>query len=81
MKKIVADSHICSGCRTCELACSHHRARIFSPEISSVRVSKNSATGEIVIQIRSTCDLCENEQAPLCVKFCAYDALKLEEGH
>lgn len=78
--KIIRDTEACYGCRTCELICSLHHKGVFSPESSSIKVSKNNRTGVITWSIDSTCDSCEHEDAPLCVNFCPYGALKtLEE--
>lgn len=74
--KIVRDAEACCGCRTCELACSFHHKRAFSPELSSIRVSNNYLTGEIQSSIDSTCDFCNGEAQPLCVECCLYGALK-----
>lgn len=74
--KIVRDTEACCGCRTCELACSFHHKRAFSPEFSSIRVSNNYLTGEIRSAIDPTCDLCKGEAQPLCVEYCLYGALK-----
>lgn len=74
--KIVRNTEACYGCRTCELACSFHHERIFSPELSSIRVSRNNRTGKIEWSINSTCDSCQGETQPLCMRYCAYGALQ-----
>jgi len=79
--KIVIDTKACYGCRTCELACSFHHKGVFSPSLSSIRVSRNNQTAEIKWFIDSTCDFCNEETEPLCVKYCAYGALKRGWGN
>ena len=74
--KIVRDAKECYGCKTCELICSFHHGRVFSPELSSIKVSRNNRTAQIGWFIDSTCDSCKGESQPLCVKYCAYGALK-----
>lgn len=74
--KIVIDNGACYGCRICELACSFHHERVFSPELSSIRVSTNNRTGEIEWSVSSTCDSCKGEAQPLCFEYCVYGALK-----
>ena len=74
--KIIRDAEACYGCRTCELACSFHHGRVFSPEISSIKVLRNNQTARIGWSIDSTCDSCEGEVKPMCVEYCAYGALK-----
>ena len=73
--QLVIDIEACYGCRTCELACSFHRRRVFSPDLSGIRVSRNSRTGKIEYSLDSSCDLCKEER-PLCVEYCFYGALK-----
>jgi len=70
----------CTGCRSCELACSYHFERVFSPEISAIKVVRDNDTGEIDLTINSRCDLCSGEDFPLCVKYCASEALKVYDG-
>lgn len=74
--RLVTDTKACYGCRICELACSFHHAGVFSPELSSIRVSNNYLAGEIQLSIDSTCDLCHGESQPLCVEYCLYGVLK-----
>ena len=76
MRKIVWNDKVCYGCRTCEIACSFHHKGVFSPELSSIRVSNNYQTSEIQLSVDSTCDLCEVEDQPLCVTYCLYKALR-----
>ena len=74
--KVIRDVKACYGCRTCELICSFHHWGVFSPELSSIKVSRNYRTGQIELSIDSTCDSCGGKQ-PLCVKYCLYGALKI----
>jgi len=80
MKTIVCDISHCYGCRICELTCSWHHNRVFAPALSDIKVSKNNRTGAIEWAVdNSTCDLCNSEEEPLCIKYCAYKALALKE--
>jgi len=74
--RIKRDHTACYGCRTCELACSFHHEKVFSPDLSSIKVWRNNRTGVIKWTIDSTCDSCSGESGPLCVRLCAYQALK-----
>lgn len=74
--RIARNTEACVGCRLCELACSFHHTRGFSPEASSIRVSMDNQNGEIRLSIDSTCDLCKGEDRPLCIEYCLYGALK-----
>ena len=74
--EILTDASACVGCRVCELACSFHHKGLFSPEMSSIKVSRDNQNGEISLSINSSCDLCGGESHPLCVEHCIYGALK-----
>jgi len=74
--KITINTKACYGCRICELACSFHHKRSFSPDVSSIKALTNMRTGEVKCTIDSTCDFCEGEEQPLCKKYCLYGALK-----
>ncbi len=50
---------------------------MFSPSRSSTRVSRDNDTEVITLSMDSTCDLCEGEETPLCVKYCACGARKV----
>ena len=74
--KILTDVEACRGCRMCELACSFHHKKAFSPEASSIKVSSDGTTGKVWLSIDSTCDYCQGEASPRCVGYCIYGALK-----
>jgi len=65
----------CTGCRACELACSWHQGQTCQPERSHIRAYRDNRTGEIQVVLKSSCDGCVGEEYPLCVKFCAPEAL------
>ncbi|MBL7080412.1 hypothetical protein ISS39_08810 [Candidatus Bathyarchaeota archaeon] len=66
----------CKGCRACEMACSfrHSGRTSFQPSISSTKIVRDNDTGHITIELDETCDLCQGEEPPLCVKYCVYGA-------
>lgn len=74
--KILTDAEACYACRMCELACSFHHEGVFCPESSSIKVFRDNQNGKIGLSIDSTCDLCQEEPQPLCVRYCVYGALK-----
>ncbi len=39
-KSIILDTDTCTGCRACELACSYHHQKIFSPSIASIHIRR-----------------------------------------
>jgi|GEM_PF-508064 len=67
----------CTGCRSCELACSFHKIRSFDPAQSSIQVCRDNSTGLVSVVLDNRCDLCASEEEPLCIRFCAPDALNL----
>jgi Fe-S-cluster-containing hydrogenase component 2 len=79
MALILLDPQRCRGCRICESACSFHHTKhkMFDPSRSSTHVSRDNDTAAITLSIDSTCDLCDGEETPLCVKYCAYGARRL----
>ena len=74
--KISIDAEACVGCRVCELACSFHHNGAFSPDASSIKVTRDNQNGEIELSIDATCDLCVGEVGPQCVEYCVFGALK-----
>lgn len=75
-------SEACYGCRLCELACSFHHERVFSPDKSSIEVFRDNEQGKATLSIDDTCDQCNEETQPLCVTYCLYQALRIEgEGN
>ena len=67
----------CTGCRSCELACSFHKIKSFEPTQSSIQVCQDNTTGLMSVVLDNRCDLCTDEEKPLCICFCAPEALNL----
>ncbi len=65
----------CTGCRSCELACSFHHAKVFNPEISSIKIYRDSNDAHIKYEFLDTCDLCQDEKIPACVAVCSPRAI------
>ena len=72
----------CTACHICEMACSYHHTRTFSRRLSSIEISKSEAVGQVEMTIHGVkdqshrmCDFCENEDIPLCVKWCPVGAI------
>ncbi len=74
--EIIRNPSLCYGCRTCQLICSFHHTGGFWPDRSSIDVLRNPQTGVIKWSIDSTCDECKSEKEPLCIKYCAYKAIR-----
>ena len=70
------DATLCYGCRTCELVCSLHHTGAFQPERSSIKATRQPRSGTVRWRVDDTCDRCLTEARALCVKYCAYGALR-----
>lgn len=73
---ILLNPERCKGCRICEVACGFHHTghKAFDPSRSSTHISRDNDTAVITMTIDSACDNCNDEETPLCVKYCAYGA-------
>ena len=78
MNKITFNTEGCAGCRTCEIACSYHHKKLFSPSISSIEI--NDTTDKLGFTVsfylmnmngHLACDKCKGEDEPLCLKYCS----------
>ena len=67
----------CTGCRSCELACSYHHAKVFNPNLSSIKIYRDSQDAHIEYSFLNTCDLCKTENIPACVAACSPLALRM----
>ncbi len=77
--KIKHSPEKCYACKTCELICSYHHTKTFQPSISSISVERDHINGIWRWTLMDTCDKCQGEEQPLCVKFCFYNAISFEE--
>ena len=68
----------CTGCQACVLACSYHHSKKFSlTDGSSIKIFRNNQDGKIKIDYdQTTCDMCLDEEIPLCMQFCAIEAIQ-----
>jgi Fe-S-cluster-containing hydrogenase component 2 len=87
MGKLRVSAELCTGCRSCELACSFHFARAFGRKAGAIEVRRNEAEGEFVpiihekaTSLRKACDLCAGEEGYLCVKYCVVGAIAANGG-
>lgn len=71
MEKLIAITiDKCTGCRSCELACSYSKTGLFNPSRSRVRVIKMEEAG---LDLPILCQQCED---PICMDVCPVDAIK-----
>ena len=80
MRKIKHIQEKCYACKTCELVCSFHLNKKFQPSKSGISVTRDHLNGVWTWTVNNTCDKCVNEELPLCVKFCSYQAIIVVEG-
>ena len=76
INKLTFDTRECTGCRTCEVACSYHHEKIFCPSISSIEISEKTLGFTLSFYTDQmgehlACDGCKGEEEPLCVKYCS----------
>jgi Fe-S-cluster-containing dehydrogenase component len=91
MPCLKVDYENCVGCRACEVACSYHHEKIFSPRIASleIRREENQVGVSIIFYEgmaseervkRFPCDHCKGEALPLCVKYCPVQAITVQKA-
>jgi NAD-dependent dihydropyrimidine dehydrogenase PreA subunit len=71
--KIEVNPEKCSGCMSCQLACSFTYEGVFNPLKSRIAISW---PGELEYKISFTEDCTD---CGVCVQYCNYGALKIEE--
>ena len=76
--RVIVDPVQCTGCRTCELACSLHHTGAMGTSDSSIRISRSNHTAAVGWMVEPSCDLCPDEHQPLCVKYCQLGLIRLE---
>lgn len=64
-KVLIADTDKCTGCRSCELACSMAHQGEFNPKKSYIRVMKNKEMDIHIPTLGTKCDYCGD-----CVEAC-----------
>jgi len=71
---IVIVPSMCRGCRSCQLACSFARHRVFNPAKSVIVMERDVETDHTVpVILPMACDLCGGN--PACIDACPYEAL------
>ena len=75
--KVTFEAEQCTGCRSCELACSFYHTKYFQRGISSIVITPlaNSLNHYLTfyresIDNRIACNMCKGLDKPLCLKFC-----------
>ena len=79
-KELATNAALCTACRACVIACHFHHTRLFGTTESSIHITFDADTADLVLQIDDTCDLCADEDQPLCVQVCVPAAITLREN-
>ncbi len=72
-KAIIPYFDLCTGCRTCELACSMAKFGAYIPRLSYIQVTTESNG------LRAQPHICEQCEDPPCWRSCPVDAFKRDE--
>ena len=76
---LVIDTHLCTGCRACELACSFCLKGYYDPAISRIKITRDNEKGKILCQFPRSCPECSYQVEPPCVESCGPRALTLRK--
>jgi len=68
--RLVTDSEVCCGCKSCEVACSAAHGRTYSPDLSRIRITSDEK------QCTDTPVVCHQCGSASCVKACPTGALR-----
>ncbi|CCO24761.1 4Fe-4S dicluster domain-containing protein [Maridesulfovibrio hydrothermalis] len=82
---IIVDSKLCSGCKTCMLACPFGAIELLpvyengTPVMQAVLCEESeTSTEEVPMLFAGKCDLCtESKSGPACIEVCPENALQL----
>lgn len=73
-KQLIISPEKCTGCRTCEMACSFAKTNAFNPQNATVSVFQYE---EAMISVPVMCLQCED---PYCMKVCVVGAITKNEN-
>jgi len=76
-KVLQVDIEKCSGCRTCEAACSLRNAGECNPTRSRIRVIRYERAGQFHNYVPMVCQQCSD---PLCMEACPTNAISRDAG-
>jgi carbon-monoxide dehydrogenase iron sulfur subunit len=72
---ISAHSDRCTGCMSCQLACSFTRYGEFRPSKARIRLSRLGGQERYTISFSADCRACG-----VCARYCPYGALEVTRG-
>ncbi|WP_370273485.1 4Fe-4S dicluster domain-containing protein [Methanosarcina sp. MSH10X1] len=73
-RSLLIDTSRCTGCRSCEMACSLYHEGECSPVLSRIRIVKYEALGR---NFPSACSQCSK---PRCLEACDHGAIRMNES-
>jgi Fe-S-cluster-containing dehydrogenase component len=74
---ILVDPSLCTGCRACEVACGFRWTKEMDPSRASIYVQRDESTAKMRVTLRESCDVCADQDIPLCLQVCQPRALSL----
>lgn len=76
--EVTIDIDLCTGCQACQMVCAYHLTGSFSLENSCINILVNNDNGDINTTFdEKKCDMCSNEDLPLCLNFCPPKAISI----
>jgi Fe-S-cluster-containing dehydrogenase component len=76
---LIINTHLCTACQACELACHFHHSGHFGTFKSSICLHYDPEISSVTIEFEDTCDDCSGENEPLCAHFCVPGAIAIVE--
>ena len=73
MKILKFDTEKCTGCLSCQLACSFQRLQLYNPERAAIRVKIRGLDDPLL----TYCRHCVN---PPCIEACKFEAMEMVNG-
>ena len=74
MKVLKYNSKKCTGCLSCELACSFQRLQLYNPEKAALKIRPSYGIDN------PSAIYCRHCADPLCLKACEFGAMKIVNG-
>lgn len=74
MKVLKYDSEKCTGCLSCQLACSFQRLQIYNPEKAALKIKPSYGINN------SSAIYCRHCINPTCLKACEFGAIEMVNG-
>ncbi len=73
-QSLVANSHACTGCRTCESVCSLIKTGSIFTDMARLRIDRRPFMGEFLQQVCLQCSI------PYCLNACPIEAIRISKN-